>query len=218
MLAMVCWMAVDEPWPISIMAMTAATPMMIPEGREGSPHDVAAKTGQGSVATCGGSQESLRGIPASGVPSQPYASEPADIALEAVPSAFDHPIADPDHAFGGAGDVFIVGDEDDGNAFFLVELLEELQDFFAGAGIEISGGLVGKQQGGMIDQCPGDGDPLLLAAGKLRGFVVEVISKAHPFAAYPSARFRASSAATGIPAHRSAASSRFPGRWCGAAD
>ncbi len=30
MLAMVCWMAVEEPCPISIMAMTAATPMMMP--------------------------------------------------------------------------------------------------------------------------------------------------------------------------------------------
>ena len=30
MLAMVCWMAVDDPRPISIMAMTAATPMMMP--------------------------------------------------------------------------------------------------------------------------------------------------------------------------------------------
>ena len=30
MLAMVCWMAVEEPRPISIMAITAATPMMIP--------------------------------------------------------------------------------------------------------------------------------------------------------------------------------------------
>ena len=30
MLAMVAWMALEEPWPISIMAMTAATPMTMP--------------------------------------------------------------------------------------------------------------------------------------------------------------------------------------------
>ena len=30
MLAMVAWMALDEPLPISIMAMTAATPMTMP--------------------------------------------------------------------------------------------------------------------------------------------------------------------------------------------
>src|SRR5262245_37645965 len=30
MLAMVCLTAVEDPWPISIMAITAATPMMIP--------------------------------------------------------------------------------------------------------------------------------------------------------------------------------------------
>ena len=29
-LAMVCWMECDEPRPISIMAMTAAMPMMMP--------------------------------------------------------------------------------------------------------------------------------------------------------------------------------------------
>jgi hypothetical protein len=30
MLLMVCWTAVEEPWPMFSMAMTAATPMMMP--------------------------------------------------------------------------------------------------------------------------------------------------------------------------------------------
>ena len=51
----------------------------------------------------------------------------------------------------------------------LVELLEHLQDFLAGVRVEVAGRLVGEQQRRAVDQRPGDGHALLLAAGSCDG-------------------------------------------------
>ena len=50
--------------------------------------------------------------------------------------------------------------------------LEHPQDLVAGTRIEIARRFVGQQQCRAIDQGPGDGDSLLLAAGHLRRLVV----------------------------------------------
>ena len=50
-----------------------------------------------------------------------------------------------------------------------------------GVRIEIAGRFVGQQQGRPVDQRPGDGDPLLLAARHLRRLVVHAIGQADPF-------------------------------------
>ena len=68
------------------------------------------------------------------------------------------------------GDVGLVGDEDDGVAAG-VEIVEEGHDLVAGFGIEISGGLVGEDDGGLVDEGAGDGDALTLTTGELVGFV-----------------------------------------------
>ena len=72
----------------------------------------------------------------------------------------------------------IVGDEDDGDALGAVELLEHLEDFLAGAGIEVAGRLVGEEHPRPVDQRSGDGHALLLAAGKLRRLVVDAVRQA----------------------------------------
>ncbi len=82
----------------------------------------------------------------------------------------DGAVADGDDAVGVLGDVGLVGDEDDGVALG-VEIVEEGHDLVAGLGVEVSGGLVGEDDGGMVDQSAGDGDPLALAARELVGFV-----------------------------------------------
>jgi hypothetical protein len=61
-----------------------------------------------------------------------------------------------------------------------VELLEHPQNLHAGLGVEVPGRLVGQQERGLVDQCPGDGHPLLLAAGHLRRLVIIVIGQAEP--------------------------------------
>ena len=43
---------------------------------------------------------------------------------------------------------------------------EQVEDLGTGGGVEVSRGFVGEQQTGVADECPGDGDALLLAAGQ----------------------------------------------------
>ena len=45
-------------------------------------------------------------------------------------------------------------------------------------GVEVAGRLVGQDDVGVVDQRPGDGHALLLAAGELRGPVVEPVAQA----------------------------------------
>jgi len=51
----------------------------------------------------------------------------------------------------------------------IVELLEELHDFFALRGVEIAGGLIGENEFGILDHGAGHANELLLAAGELAG-------------------------------------------------
>ena len=80
---------------------------------------------------------------------------------------------------GVGGDVGFVGDQDDGDAFF-VEFAEQRHDFFAGVAVEVAGRLVGEDQAGGVDQGAGDGDALLLAAGDARGQGIGVAFQTNP--------------------------------------
>ncbi len=52
-------------------------------------------------------------------------------------------------------------------------------DLVAGGRVEVAGGLVGQQDGGVVDQRAGDGHALALAAGKLVGLVVHALFQVH---------------------------------------
>lgn len=65
-------------------------------------------------------------------------------------------------AGGQSGNIRIVCDQDN-CASTGMKLMKKRQNFFAGIGIEIAGRLIGKNDFGLIDKCPGDSDPLLLA-------------------------------------------------------
>ena len=77
-----------------------------------------------------------------------------------------------------ARDFRIMGDEDDGDTL-AVEVLEQGQDLQRGAAVEGTGRLVGEQEAGLVDERAGDGDALLLAAGKLHGAVMGSFGQAH---------------------------------------
>ena len=77
--------------------------------------------------------------------------------------------------------IHIVGDQDDGDPLLLVQFAKELDDLAAGAGIEIPGRLVSHQDIRIVDECPGDGDALLLPAGELAVMVIKPISEADQF-------------------------------------
>ena len=73
----------------------------------------------------------------------------------------------------------IMGYEDDGDPLLPVECLEELDNLRARLGIEVPGGLVRQDDPGIVEQCPGDGHPLLLASGQLRGPVRLPVRQTH---------------------------------------
>ena len=60
----------------------------------------------------------------------------------------------------------IVGNDKDGHALFL-EGFDGLDDFIPGGAIQVAGGFVGKDDGRVHDDGPGDGYPLALSAGEL---------------------------------------------------
>ena len=73
-----------------------------------------------------------------------------------------------------------MGDHDDGDAL-VVQFLEHAHDFDAGLAVEVAGRLVGEQQRRLVHQRAGDGDALLLAAGKLVGMMVGALAEADQF-------------------------------------
>ena len=75
------------------------------------------------------------------------------------------------------GDVLLVGDHDDRLAG-VVQLAQHFHDLLAGGRVEVAGRLVGQDDVGIVDQRPGDGHALLLAAGELGGPVVDPIAQA----------------------------------------
>ncbi len=82
----------------------------------------------------------------------------------------DTAVDDAHDTAGIAGDIPVVGDHDD-CLTPAVQFLKNGHDLQAGAGIEVAGGFIGQQDFRLVYQRPGDGHPLLLAAGKLCGLV-----------------------------------------------
>ena len=72
-----------------------------------------------------------------------------------------------------------MGDEDH-RVPLPVELLQEAQHLPAGVGVQGAGGLVGQDDRGVSRQGPGDGHPLLLAAGQLGGEILLLGRQPHP--------------------------------------
>ncbi len=78
--------------------------------------------------------------------------------------------------FGGLG---IVGDHHDGLAVLAVELLQQAEHVLGRLAIQIAGGLVADQQGGIGDDRAGDRHALLLTAGQLAGLVRGAVGQPH---------------------------------------
>src|SRR5256714_5869316 len=79
----------------------------------------------------------------------------------------DLAISDVEDATSDARNPSVMGDNDYGLLEISVQPLEEIQDFLAGLRVELSCGLVRKEQGWIVRQGDCDGDPLLLAAAQL---------------------------------------------------
>jgi hypothetical protein len=90
----------------------------------------------------------------------------------------DQAVADADDPAGVKGNLFFVGDHDDGvstpGQFF-----EEAEDLDAGLGIQIPGGLVGQDDGRRVYQGSGDGDALTLSARQFVRTMMHAVTEAH---------------------------------------
>ena len=74
-----------------------------------------------------------------------------------------------------------MGDECNGHAMVLIQVVKEVHDHATGGGVERTGGLVGKHEIGRVAERPGNGYPLFLAAGQFGGQVVGALLHAHHF-------------------------------------
>src|SRR5919202_4872358 len=68
----------------------------------------------------------------------------------------------------------------EGLIFLSVELQQEVEDFPRGVGVEVAGGLVGPDDGRLVDEGAGYGHSLLLTAGELVGTVVSPVRQMYP--------------------------------------
>ena len=75
-------------------------------------------------------------------------------------------VAQRDVAAAVLGDLRVVSHEYDGTSLGM-QFLKKDQYLEGGTGIEISGRFISEDDGGIIYQCPGDGDALHLSAGHL---------------------------------------------------
>jgi len=89
-----------------------------------------------------------------------------------------------DAAVGLLGDIGVVGNHENGMAG-AVEFAEEADDDFFVGFVEITGGLVGQDELGLIDERASDGDALLFTAGKLRRKVSEAMAEADALESFP---------------------------------
>src|SRR5271166_370781 len=83
-----------------------------------------------------------------------------------------------DAAVSEAGNNRVVGHHDDGSSL-LVQFAQQAQDNLLVRGVEVSRGLVGEYDLGIVDQGARDADALLFAAGKLGGNVVSALFQSH---------------------------------------
>ena len=72
-----------------------------------------------------------------------------------------------------------MGDDDHRDAQGPVQLLQQRQDGGGGGGVQGGGSLVAQKHIRLGGQCPGDGHPLLLSAGKLGGIGVGLVLQPH---------------------------------------
>jgi hypothetical protein len=76
------------------------------------------------------------------------------------------------------GDQGVVGDHHDGFVVLANEFFEEGHDFIGAFAVEVAGGLVAEEEGGVGDDGASDGDALFLTARELAGEVIHAVGKA----------------------------------------
>ena len=76
------------------------------------------------------------------------------------------------------GEIEIMRDDHEGNAFFLLHFEKEVSDLFTGLAIERSGGLISEDEARLVDEGSGHGDALLFSSRKSGGKMGEAVAEA----------------------------------------
>lgn len=82
-------------------------------------------------------------------------------------------------AVGERGELFVVGDDDEGLAELVAEVEEELVELCLILAVERAGRFVGEDHGGLVHQCTGNGNALFLTTREFVRLVRGAISKSH---------------------------------------
>src|SRR6266511_4190172 len=90
----------------------------------------------------------------------------------------DLAVLEEQHVVGVGGGARVVGHHHDRLAELVDRAPQEAEQLGAGVGVEVAGGLVGKDDRGRGRQRPGGGDPLLLAARELARPVAQAVTQA----------------------------------------
>ena len=90
----------------------------------------------------------------------------------------DSPVAQGNHASASLGDELFMCDHDHRPAV-AAKVVEDIEDFLAGLGIQIPRGLVSQHDHRVVDQRPRDGRALLLPTRQLRRSVVASVGEVH---------------------------------------
>src|SRR5881409_444446 len=91
----------------------------------------------------------------------------------------DRPVSHQDDALHLISNGAVVGDDDECEPFLLVQPFHEFHDLVRGFRVQVPRRLVREDDVRLIDEGAGDGDPLLLTAGKLRGLLRGFVIEAH---------------------------------------
>ena len=73
-----------------------------------------------------------------------------------------------------------MGHDDRSQVPFSVKFTDHLENRLAGSVVQVPGRLVGQKHLRLPDQGPGNGNPLLFAAGKLTNFMLQPVRKSYP--------------------------------------
>jgi len=90
----------------------------------------------------------------------------------------DSPVQDLDLSRHRRGQGVVVGDDHDGGSL-AVQILEQAEDGRSGGAVEIAGGFIGQDDGGVTDQGPRDGHSLAFPSRKLRGLGPRAVGEPH---------------------------------------
>src|SRR4051812_24830593 len=90
----------------------------------------------------------------------------------------DLAVAEYDFPPGVPRHVLVVSHQNYRQLLLLIKLPKQIDDFTAGAAVEVARRLIAHQDRGLVDQGPRDGHSLLLTTRKLAGMVVHTVAQA----------------------------------------